>query len=1627
MFALKKKSKIILKLILLSFLMQYFNHVAGQGEGLLEMPDMVNYKDVLPASPNAASLGKYGEIPVSTYTGIPNISIPLWELKTGTYKLPISLSYHASGIKVSEIASWVGTGWSLNAGGVITRSVNGRPDEVQDYGYWDLAHLIPAPEDYDNWEPNNMWRAAQGLDDYQPDEYSFNFAGYSGKFFITEPDRSTGEFKVFTANYTNLKIVINLDPTHDKIESIIITTEDGIKYTFGTGPDYIENLVPLGNPCTELDMDNTYITAWYLASIELPVGNKKIRFRYKSVDNKVVETLSESSYTNINAQNGFGDDCGSIPNSYCPRTIEYEQLLLDSIISQDYEITFHTKGINIESGYQLDTIEIKSLINDSNRILNFEYTSYAGHGRNFLNKVWINNTEPYIFEYYHPGELAGYGSFAVDYWGFYNGEPNTTYVPKMIFNDVEHSGADRNPSYDKTKYGSLSRITYPTKGYTEFTFEAHDFATDKQDNVLNYSEMYTEVELDIPLGTSGMPFIDSTVITINYDQYINYRFFAETYFQDPVDGYVSFTKVGETVPVKTLNPNGGIENTDITGVISLLAGDYIIKAHLEIAGVHIKCEVDYKKMEGGTAIEGWRNEFVGGLRIKELQNYNPDGELLTKKEYKYRQFNEPSLSSGILMNENLIFKYTYIKYSRLDMHCDYIVRTSSASNHQRTSSGSHIVYNNVTEYIGGFVPTDPHHPIEGPEPFIGEGANGKIQYTFTFRPDGNINDAMPYAPATSYDWQRGLPLKKTYMDNVGDTVKLEKFTYDYSDMKKIPGFKVSLVAEHYTDITYEYASKYYHYLSGNQYNSSKTTIDFKNNARILRDSTSYLYYLGSKRLYSQTSFLPDNTELQKIYMYPDSLDGVATWIDQLKWGRYLNWLISQEVIKTGLDGVPKVLNKQILTYQDKMPYSVFALKNTEAMAGASIKYANIYENSDAASSDFYKKLTVENDTSTGNMLEYTTEDGIPTAIIWGYNNTYPVAKIEGAYYNDVMSKLEGKQAILDNPQTNAALRGIFTDLRNDSLNLRITVNTYDPLSGITSATDPNGKITYYDYDSYGRLKLIRDNDKKILKSYAYIIGGHIAQKPTGLLAPSIEYNQIQLDWEDVEGAKEYKIYSSTDNINYTFSQSVSTSSYTTPDNLNPSTTYYYKISSVVNYLESDAAFISVTTKMEPPTKPTISSAIALLNSSIQLNWADVDNESGYSIFRGTTSSNITTFVGDLPAGSTTFTDRHSLLSPAFQYFYVVKARNDHYSVSSDTKAVFTLPDAPSGLTASAPTNTDIDISWSDVERETGYVIYRSNTSSGPYANPVYLDPNETFYKNSGLSGDKTYYYKVIAVRDTDESEPSYIACKTKQNPPGKPNLTLSCSSSSIINLSWNNVDYETEYRIYRGLVASSLSLIEPLPANATSYSNTTGLVAGNTYYYKVDAYNSDYITSSDIKYISTIPEMPGAIFGESSPCENSVETYYVDPVNGASYEWEVPLGWTINSGQGSRTITLTIGSGTKNSIKVRAYNTTGYSGYSLKPLFHPISVPPAAGAISGEVSVIPTDVETYTISPVNGATYYNWTKPLGCTILSGQGSTSITVQWGLNSGYIRVRPENCVGESTSATQKYVTVQGGGGQ
>ena len=143
-------------------------------------------------SPSAASLGQFGEVPVSFYTGLPVVEVPLYTLQEQGLSVPIALRYHASGFRPDQHPGLVGMGWALDAGGVISRSVNDQVDEDTwnetcaqcSPGYYFAGKAVSNTNftNLGNSERYNIINNGALLDS-EPDEFSFSFGHYSGTFY----------------------------------------------------------------------------------------------------------------------------------------------------------------------------------------------------------------------------------------------------------------------------------------------------------------------------------------------------------------------------------------------------------------------------------------------------------------------------------------------------------------------------------------------------------------------------------------------------------------------------------------------------------------------------------------------------------------------------------------------------------------------------------------------------------------------------------------------------------------------------------------------------------------------------------------------------------------------------------------------------------------------------------------------------------------------------------------------------------------------------------------------------------------------------------------------------------------------------------------------------------------------------------------------------------------------------------------------------------------------------------------------------------------------------------------------------------------------------------------------------
>ncbi|WP_326983428.1 hypothetical protein VUJ46_02455 [Chryseobacterium sp. MYb264] len=126
----------------------------------------------------------------------------------------------------------------------------------------------------------------------------------------------------------------------------------------------------------------------------------------------------------------------------------------------------------------------------------------------------------------------------------------------------------------------------------------------------------------------------------------------------------------------------------------------------------------------------------------------------------------------------------------------------------------------------------------------------------------------------------------------------------------------------------------------------------------------------------------------------------------------------------------------------------------------------------------------------GNLEQYTTQDGIPVSVIWGYHKTQPIAKIEGATYSQVapyVSDIVNKSNADINDATEKSFQQSLDTFRNNGQlkNYQITTYVYDALVGMKSMTPPSGIREIYLYDTAGRLLRVQDENGKLLKKYGY--------------------------------------------------------------------------------------------------------------------------------------------------------------------------------------------------------------------------------------------------------------------------------------------------------------------------------------------------------------------------------------------------------------------------------------------------------------------------------------------------------------------------------------------------------------
>lgn len=1001
---------------------------------------------VFSPSPNASSLGVYGQIPVNLFNGMPNININLYNLKVDNYELPITLSYHLASVKPEERPGWVGLGWNLSAGGAITRNIVDRADEVLTlysgqtpnipnlFSYYDHSDVL----NFNGWNSSPSLHAfasclsqvPQGCASPAPDEFSFNVNGLSGTFFknhegkwvveanqnidIKIDDELMSDFKLKDPGYPNNPHSGETFRIKRIIYGFTLKTNDGTQYVFGKHPNALEFSAPVYTTATDNYRTNFVVKTWYLTKIILP-SNKEIVFTYtNSLGMDPEEYPPTSLYHTVNravfkqyintssmSKNGFWT------NERDDKILERQFVVyLSKITTENAEVNFlsgltndleynwttppspwgqyetgteYPINSNLNGNYtatrhwfKLDQIAVT---NQNKQIYkaNFKFENIPSK-RLFLTGLEESGNvdcpiiKRHFFEY-NTLPLPNYNAKKIDHWGYFNNGFGTTSPSGM---PPYYQTRQPNPAYMQA--GTLTRIEFPTGGYTEFEYAPHDFSS----------------------------IIEQTFPSANQATY----------------GLVT--------------PPGGYE-------------------------------------------------VAGGLRIKKIKSDPLNSGTPIIKEYFYvKDYHGGNMSSsGILSGRPF---YHESGFSNDGWH--FTKMSSNSFKALNNSGGSHITYTTVTEKLSDGSLTEYTYSNHD-NGYIDHPAWGYV-FNVPSLYAQSISTNLPYRSRSyargnlliekKYNSNGGLVEKttNTYNDsmNENDAVRAIYFSRDFYGTVETDGvFTLITPPDAWIAKSCSY-SRYTHHF---YLQSTERIVYDPITTKSVTSLTQYEYnnLAGRHQLKKKSFKYTDSKFIHTKYFYAEDTEMTSP----------LQPVLS-DLIAKNMTGIPlqtQVFRDTELISQETKKYNTFPSGDPFRPL---VLPEFIYNKKGNESTNLEEKRISFKYDDRGNIIEYTVEHGRPVSIIWGYNKTLPVVKIENMDFAILPSNLV---IAVQTASNEASLLMAINNLRDDTstANALITGYTYYPLIGISTITDPKGIKSTYTYDDFGRLKWVKDQDGNIVSENLY--------------------------------------------------------------------------------------------------------------------------------------------------------------------------------------------------------------------------------------------------------------------------------------------------------------------------------------------------------------------------------------------------------------------------------------------------------------------------------------------------------------------------------------------------------------
>lgn len=1098
----------------------FFLLILLQFKSEAQFPDfrLQNYR---PATPSAFSFLKYTEMPVSEYTGLPKISIPIYEISDGGVTIPITLSYHAAGFRISQEASWVGLGWDLNFGSIIQeindvddygQVVQARPDYTGNpvpsfypmYSNYNCAQTLnttyinPVPvsqcQPYYAYKiytayymPINGITTNQllGRDivtsqsyDSEPDIFTANFLGHSVKFM-----------KEFQGN--NIVVLNNKGYKINKTgDTFIITVPSGESYYFEQHTiieSYTNEVGGIGNLGTASSPLSTTSKIWMLTKI-VTNNNNNIIFNYSLSSNTYdnFPTYSEkwdksisSNVTSLNAASASFNGYQELNTDGLGKTYSYsreKRFLLNSISFSKGTVLFTSSSRSDMLGAsKLDQIQVFSTTNDLIKSCQFNYSYFDATG--------VSGTV------YVPTNLSSFG--------------NTVNLRLKLNTVTINTDEVYNFSYDNTNLPPKNSLAQDFWGFyngeltnTTLIPNPSRLNPDQLSGITNLGDNGTN-------NSSRLPFTKAGVL----DE-IQYPTGGKVKFEYELNTFDNYLVPDYSSTTNSVSSGNGLR----IALISYLASDNIVSKKMKYTyyGGKALQPIQFSRLFNVNSYQTYGGTLSGAVNYYQIIEINAKGFYSTN-----------SLGSGNSVG------YDKVKKETIDVSGNSLGWEES-------------LFNNVPDRLSN-------------------SANLYSQLSATLPCVKNIS---AFSSGTSNNPENGTLLTTEVYNTVGFLQKKTINSY-YTLVSDIyygarlfgsASYVYQTDCEHggyWTTVPCTLAG-YYPIYDIQTFLSSQTITEFdaNNNTTVSTEMYNYDFY---GQLSTKSTTTSKGHFVYEYFEHP---------IDYYTRTGDLSLLVRNrhtEVVRYKKEIRHKNYFANILASTTKEKSYVINSTNNDIIANVFTETAR-----DAVQSNtpFPKTTNIDYFDDKSNPLQVRTPDGMTNCFIWDYDKTYVSAEIknaplyavaatsfesngkgnftyDGTPINDpnaptgtmVYPLINGIQKNVNDPtknytvslwasanafsvngstvptRTGPTLKGYtyyewdisgtnsiqisgagfvkIDELRVYPKDAQVITYTYKPLVGLTSICDINNKIIYYEYDTSNRLKLIKDQDGKVAKVFDY--------------------------------------------------------------------------------------------------------------------------------------------------------------------------------------------------------------------------------------------------------------------------------------------------------------------------------------------------------------------------------------------------------------------------------------------------------------------------------------------------------------------------------------------------------------